>query len=495
METNEVLLANLTEKASEIIKKLNRFEVNTLVPNNEQLIKFDGISLDYSRQLIDQNILTTLTKLDQIKNFKKKVRGLFSGKEMALHTVFRQGEASSIDEGTDIWKQIEKQFFMVQELCEKLEKGEKTGWKNDRFKNVIFLGLGGSMIPQKLTYKALKNKYQTSRLKFGFFSNPDGLDLREHLITCNARTTFFVVQSKSLETPELFFLFDYAKKWLHDLGCSKESIFSHFSVVTSNSKKAKAIGFKSDHILEIPEKLGGRFSIWSAMGLSLSLMAGKENFDSFRMGARDMDKHFRDATVLQNLPIIMALISIWNRTFLSFPTQLVVSYSSVLDNLVPYLQQLEMESLGKSIDKKGTKVCYPTSSIIWGGSGFDAQHAYFQLLHQGTDIVPTTFVEVFEDEPETNNLSASSYTKENIRAQADALAMGSPLHGFDGNRPSSIISIKTISPYNLGALMALLEHKVFVQSVFWNLNCFDQPGVELGKQLLLSKTSNLNEEI
>ena len=495
MKTNELLLANLTDKASEIIKKLDRSEVNTLVPNTKQLIKFDGISLDYSRQLVDQKILTTLAKLDQIKNFKKKVKGLYSGKEMALHTVFRQGEVSFEDENTNIWKQIEKQFFMVQKLCEKLEKGEKTGWKNDRFEDVIFLGIGGSMIPQKFVHKALKNKYQTSRLKFGFFSNPDGLDLCEHLMTCNAGTTFFVVQSKSLETPELFFLLDYAKKWLHDHGCSKEGVFSHFSVVTSNSPSAKARGFITDHIFESPEKLGGRFSIWSAMGLSLALMAGKENFDSFRKGAGNMDKHFYNATVLQNLPIVMALIAIWNRTFLNFPTQVVVSYSSVLDNLIHYLQQLEMESLGKSIDKEGTKVCYPTSSIIWGGSGFDAQHAYFQLLHQGTDVVPTTFVEVLEDEPEKNNLPISSYTKENIRAQADALAMGSPLNGFDGNRPSSVISINGISPHNLGAFMALMEHKVFVQSVFWNLNCFDQPGVELGKQLLLSKTSKVNEEI
>ena len=495
MNTNDLLLADLTKKASEIITKLKRHEVNSLVPNNEQLIRFEGISLDYSRQLINHKILTSLTKLDQIKNFKKEVAGLLSGKEMALHTVFRQGEVGFIDEGADTRKQIEKQFFMVQELCKKLENGEKTGWTNDRFENVIFLGLGGSMIPQKFVHKALKNKYQTSRLKFGFFSNPDGLDLCEYLMSCNARTTFFVLQSKSLKTPEIFFLFDYARKWLHDHGCSKKGEFLHFSVVTSNPKSAKAKGFPNDHIFEIPEKLGGRFSIWSAMGLSLALMADKENFDSFRIGAKNMDQHFYKATILQNLPIIMALISVWNRTFLNFTTQLIVNYSSALDNLVPYLQQLEMESLGKSINKEGVRVSYPTSGIIWGGSGFDAQHAYFQLLHQGTDIVPTTFVEVLEDKAETNSLSVSSYTKENIRAQADALAMGSPLNGFDGNRPSSIISINGISPYNLGALMALMEHKVFVQSVFWNLNCFDQPGVELGKQLLSSKVSNFNEGI
>ncbi len=495
MKTNELLLADLARKASEIIKKLKRNEVNTLVPNNQQQIKFEGISLDYTRQLIEQKILTSLTKLDQIKNFKKKLMGLFLGKEMALHTVFRQGATGFIDEGTDKRKQIEKQFFMIQELCEKLEKGEKTGWKNDRFENVIFLGLGGSMIPQKFVHKALKNNYQTSRLKFGFFSNPDGLELREHLTSCNAATTFFVMQSKSLKTPELFFLFDYARKWLRDNGCSKESVFSHFSVVTSNLKSARAKGFRNDHIFVIPEKLGGRFSIWSAMGLSVALMAGKENFDSFRLGARNMDKHFYEAPFLKNLPIIMALISIWNRTFLNFPTHLIVSYSSILDDLVPYLQQLEMESLGKSIDKEGTEVCYPTSSIIWGGSGFDAQHAYFQLVHQGTDIVPTTFVEVLLDGPKTNNPPISLYTKENIRAQADALAMGSPLHGFYGNRPSSIISIDGVSPYNLGSLMALMEHKVYVQSVFWNLNCFDQPGVELGKQLLLSKTGNISGKI
>ncbi len=495
MNTNDLLLADLIKKASEIMKKLKRDEVNTLVPKSEQLIKFEDISLDYSRQLVDQKILTSLTKLDQIKNFKRKVRSLFSGKEMALHTFFRQGEVGFKDENTETWKQIEKQFLMVQELCEKLEKGEKTGWKNDRFENVIFLGLGGSMIPQKFVHKALKHKYRTSRLKFAFFSNPDGLDLSEYLISCNARTTFFVVQSKSFKTPEVFFLFDYARKWLHDHGCGTTSVFSQFLVVTSNPKSAKAKGFISDHIFEIPEKLGGRFSIWSAMGFSLALMAGKENFNSFRIGAKNMDQHFYKATVLQNLPIIMALISIWNRTFLNFPTQLVVSYSSALDNFVPYLQQLEMESLGKSINKEGVKVSYPTSGVIWGGSGFDAQHAYFQLLHQGTDIVPTTFIEVLEDGSETNNLPVSSYTEENIRAQADALAVGSPLNGFDGNRPSSILSINGISPYNLGALMALMEHKVFVQSVFWNLNCFDQPGVELGKRLLLSKTSNINEEI
>ena len=495
MKTDELLLAELAKEASKIIKKLRRKEVNMLAPKNQQLIKFEGISLDYSRQLLEQKILISLTKLNQIKNFKKKIINLFLGKEMALHTVFRQGEVSFIDENAATWKQIAKQFLIVQELCEKLEKGEKTGWKNDRFKNVIFLGLGGSMIPQKFAHKALKDRYQTSRLKFGFFSNPDGLDLCEHLMSCNARTTFFVVQSKSLKTPELLFLFDYARKWLLDNGCDNKFVSSHFLVVTSNPKSAEAKGFISDHIFEIPEKLGGRFSIWSAMGFSLALMAGKENFDSFRIGAKNMDQHFYKATVLKNLPIIMALISIWNRTFLNFPTQLVVSYSSALDNLVPYLQQLEMESLGKSINKEGVKVSYPTSGIIWGGSGFDAQHAYFQLLHQGTDIVPTTFVEVRIDEPEATNQPFSLYVKENIRAQADALAMGSPLNGFDGNRPSSIISIDGISPYNLGTFMALMEHKVYVQSVFWNLNCFDQPGVELGKQLLLSKTSNVNEEI
>ena len=229
-------------------------------------------------------------------------------------------------------------------------------------------------------------------------------------MTCNASTTFFIVQSKSLETPELFFLFDYARKWLRSNGCSKEYFFPFFSC-NGNSKIAKVKGFRSDHIFEIPEKLGGRFSIWSAMGLSLALMAGKENFDSFRLGAKNMDKHFYEATFLENLPIIMALISIWNRTFLNFPHTINRSYSSILDDLVPYLQQLEMESLGKSIDKEGAKVCYPTSGIIWGGSGFDAQHAYFQLLHQGTDIVPTTFVEVLVDELETKNLAISLYTE------------------------------------------------------------------------------------
>ncbi len=190
-----------------------------------------------------------------------------------------------MDEDTDNWKQIEKQFLWFKNYA-KIRKRRKTGWKNDRFENVIFLGLGGSMIPQKFVHKALKNKYQTSRLKFGFFSNPDGLDLCEYLMSCNAGTTFFVLQSKSLKTPEIFFPFRLCKKWLHDHGCSKEGEFSHFSVVTSNTKSAKAKGFLNDHIFEIPEKLGGRFSIWSAMGLSLALMAGKENFDNFRIGAK-----------------------------------------------------------------------------------------------------------------------------------------------------------------------------------------------------------------
>ncbi len=491
MKTEEKLISDLSKKASHTVEKLKKHQIKTLVPNEKQCVDSDSITLDYSRQFINQEVINALTSIIGVKNLKEKVANLFSGREMALHTVFREGREGGLrDNGFTI--EMDQQIIKMHEFCDNLENGEIRGWKNSRIKNVIFIGLGGSIIPQKLVHKALRNEYQSSTLEFGFFSNPDGVELCDHLAKCDAESTFFVIQSKSFETPELFFLFDCSKKWLLAHGCEEKILLSHFAVVTSNRKKAIETGFLKELILEIPDKVGGRFSIWSAMGVSLALLIGKANFGKFLLGAKNMDRHFSEMEACQNLPMIMALISIWNRSFLNFPTQLVVNYSSVLDNLVPYLQQVEMESLGKSIGKANSRVAYATSSVIWGGSGYDGQHAYFQLLHQGTDIVPTDFFEVLQNSSKKHLPTVSLYTKENVRAQANALAVGSPREGFDGNRPSSIISLKRISPFSLGELMAMIEHKVFTQSIFWNINCFDQPGVELGKQLLFTKTKNIS---
>jgi glucose-6-phosphate isomerase len=341
-------------------------------------------------------------------------------------------------------------------LCERA-RSEK------RFKRIVNLGTGGSDLGPRLLADALAD----GALDVRFAANVDPMDLRRALRGAEPQSTLFIVASKTFTTQETMANAAAARQWGG----------KHFYAVTSNVELARSFG--ATELLPMWDWVGGRFSVWSAVGLSAMCAIGPEAFDEFLAGGREVDRHFADAPLEKNVPVLMALIGVWNTNFLNAPTHAVLPYSNALRLLPAYLQQLEMESNGKRVDREGRAVDYATAPVLWGAEGTVSQHSFHQLLHQGTQAVPCDFLELNLEK----NLSA------NCRAQADALAFGTqdaalpPYRQYPGNRPSSIFYLEELSARNLGRLIALYEHKVFAQGVIWNINSFDQWGVELGKEL------------
>ena len=484
MSFNQKIFNELRETGHNLVK--NHKQTKKGLSNNDHLIEFGPLKLDFSRQFIDFNTISKLFSLKQFVNIRTQIKDLYLGNKEAIHTMFRY---KTEERDRNPIKAIGEQKQKMYEFCDRVNNGSLKGWGGTSISSVIFLGLGGSILPQKFASHALTKDFKDSALNFGFFSNPDGLELKNYLKNCDPKKTFFVLQSKSFKTPELLFLANHAESWLKSNGCPSKRLLEFFAVVTSNKQAALDKGYLESYIFEIPKELGGRFSIWSTMGLSIALLIGKAQFENFLQGGRQADMHFLKTNIKKNIPMILAGISIWNRSFLNYSSLLVLNYSSLLDQLTPYLQQMEMESLGKP----SAKDYYPdqsTCGVVWGGNGFDGQHAYFQFLHQGSAITPIDIFEVEKDHTSSPNLK--KFMEENIRAQADSLFLGKTSDGFLGKRPSSIITLEEITPRNLGLLMAIIEHKIFTESIYWGVNPFDQPGVELSKNLLQARMPDLS---
>ena len=414
-----------------------------------------GVVYDYSRQRLGAMTLRLLAKLATERGFAEWREALLSGKAVndtenraARHTALRAGDAAPAEVGETLAR--------VESLAGKLRDGSS-------FKRVVNLGIGGSDLGPRLLADALGD----GRMDVRFVASVDPLDLRRALEGASPEQTLFIVASKSFATEETMANAEAARRW----GART------FYAVTSNVEAARAFG--AAEILPLPDWVGGRFSVWSATGLAAAIAAGFGRFSEFLAGGREIDRHFADAPLEKNVPVLMALIGVWNTNFLGAATHAVLPYSNALRLLPAYLQQLEMESNGKRVDREGRELEYATAPVLWGAEGTASQHSFHQLLHQGTQTVPVDFLE-FDLE---KSLTA------NARAQADALAFGArdetlPAHRrTPGNRPSSILSFEKATPANLGRLIALYEHKVFTQGVLWNINSFDQWGVELGKAL------------
>ncbi|HVJ25117.1 MAG TPA: glucose-6-phosphate isomerase, partial [Burkholderiales bacterium] len=414
-----------------------------------------GLRYDYSRQRLGAMTLRLLAHLAAERGFAEWREALLAGSEVnttekraAWHTALRAGDSAPQD--------VKDTLSRMKQLCGKL-RSEK------QFKRVINLGTGGSDLGPRLLADALGD----GTLDVRFAANVDPRDLERALEGAEPASTLFIVASKTFTTQETMANAAAAKAW----GAKA------FYAVTSNVPAAKAFG--AAEILPMWDWVGGRFSVWSAVGFAAACAMGFERFEEFLKGGNDTDRHFAEAPLEKNVPALMALIGVWNTNFLGAPTHAILPYSNALRLLPSFLQQLEMESNGKRVDRAGRAVDYATAPVLWGGEGTVSQHSFHQLLHQGTHVVPADFIDFAREK----NLSA------NCRAQADALAFGTddpalPTHKqYPGNRPSSYFTLEGVTARNLGRLIAAYEHKVFTQGVLWNINSFDQWGVELGKQL------------
>ena len=474
-----------------------------LIDNSKNLMgiskyKKCGIEIDFSRQNLNQHILNKLIELAEESNLIEKKLNFFKGnlnfssnKISPLHMALRAKVDSDYLWKKEINHLVGNEMERFLHFSEQLREDKVLGWDKTPIKNVIVFGLGGSILGSRLAVDVLSDeKNSDDNLNIFFVSNPDCHKLNLILMKLKAKETLFLILSKSLKTPEIMILKDRGSSWLTECGCPKFHLNKHFAVVTSNVNQSFTIDFLDEHSFHIWEWVGGRFSVWSAIGLPIALTVGKKKFEQFLEGAREMDNHFLNSELKNNLPVITALLSVWNRNFLGFPSYAISTYSSKLDLFVPYIQQLDMESLGKNVHLNGKNCSIETGQSVWGGPGIEGQHAYFQLFHQGKQIIPVDFYGVKNDSFPTKIQSKNqNFVNLNLKSQADSLCVGDKEKNFEGNRPSTIFWLDSLSPKILGSLLSMHEHRIFSLACIWDINPFDQPGVELGKKLLANSLS------
>ena len=461
-----------------------------------------GLYLDYSKNRITDETLQLLLALANECDVRAHIDAMWRGDKIntteqraVLHVALRapRGEQFIVD-GVDVASQVHAVLDRMATFTERVRNGEWTGHSGERIRNVVNIGIGGSDLGPVMTYEALRH-YSRRDLQFRFVSNVDATDFTEAVRDLDPAQTLFVVCSKTFTTQETLANARAARAWLVGrLG--EESVRNHFVAVSTNAVEVAKFGIDTANMFGFWDWVGGRYSMDSAIGLSTMLAIGAENFRALLAGFHAMDEHFRTVPFAQNLPVLLALLSIWYTDFFGAESQAILPYDQYLKRFPAYLQQLMMESNGKQVTHDGVRVDRATSPVIWGEPGTNGQHSFYQLLHQGTLLVPCDFIGF---ERGLNPLGAQhDLLLANLFAQAEALAFGKtaeqvraegtpePLVAhrcFDGNRPSNMILATTLTPATLGALVALYEHSVFVQGCVWNINCFDQWGVELGKQL------------
>ncbi len=470
-----------------------------------------GLSLDYSKNRITDQTMTLLLQLAQERNLPEQIEGLFRGDAVnrseqrpALHTALRNfSDRKILVDGQDIMPEVRATIRRMEEFCWKIRRNQWRGYTNKAFTDVVSIGIGGSFLGPKLASGALK-PYWDSRLNIHYLANIDGSHITEILRRLDPATTLFIIQSKSFGTQETLKNALACRHWFLNNGGSERDLAKHFTAVSSNVQKAVEFGIAEDNIFPMWDWVGGRYSLWSAIGLPLALAVGIDNFRELLRGAFEMDEHFRTAPLHQNMPVIMALLGVWYVNFFNVGSHAILPYDHYLRSLPAHLQQLDMESNGKSVTQDGIPVDYDTGPIIWGGVGTNGQHAFHQLLHQGTHFSPCDFIMPMQSHNPIDNFHAMLVS--NCLSQSQALLQGkseaealqelldSGMHAetarqlaaqkmIPGNRPSNTLYFPRSRPATIGALIALYEHKVAAQGMLWGINSFDQWGVELGKQL------------
>lgn len=470
-----------------------------------------GLLLDYSKNLIDERGLELLIQLADQAGLHQSIAALYNGERVnasegraALHTALRSpiGRRLLLD-GNDIIPEVHRVLNQVTELVSRIHSGLWRGYSEKPIKEVVNIGIGGSFLGPQLVSEALRPFTQRG-VRCHYLANIDGSEFRELTARLNPETTLFIVSSKSFGTLETLKNTLAARDWYLAMGGPEEQLHRHFIAVTSNRKAAIEFGIGEENIFPMWDWVGGRYSLWSAIGLPIALAIGVSNFKELLAGAYAMDQHFTQAPLAENMPVLMALLGIWYTNFWGAQSHAILPYDHYLRNFTKHLQQLDMESNGKSVRQDGAPLDIATGPVIWGGVGCNGQHAYHQLLHQGRLLVPADFIvpvnsyNPLSDHHQwlfANCLSqaqALMQGKTREEAEAELRAKGlsedevqrlAPHKVIPGNRPSNILVMNRIAPFNLGALVALYEHKVFVQSAIWGINAFDQWGVELGKEM------------
>ena len=478
-------------------------------------LALDDFLFDFSKNRINDKTLDLLNKLAikaDVEGWRAKQ---FSGEKInttedraVLHTALRsQDNNPVVVDGVDIKPEVKKVLKQVESFSNSINNGSWKGFTGKKINTIVNIGIGGSDLGPAMVCKALQ-PFSHKDLHIHFVSNVDGADLALTLEQCDPETTLFIVASKTFTTQETMTNAFSARHWFLNHAKNNDAISQHFVAVSTNTEKVKEFGINEENMFIFWDWVGGRYSLWSSIGLSISIYLGFENFKELQTGAYEMDQHFLNAPIEKNMPIQMALIGIWYNNFFKFNTQAILPYDQGLSLLPSYLQQADMESNGKFIDRDGNRVCLETGPVIWGESGTNGQHAFYQLIHQGTQFVPCDFIMPIKSHynPGDKKNLHHKILMSNLLAQSQSLMMGKtidearselinsglsdqeissllPHRSFEGNRPSNTILFEKLTPKNLGKLIALYEHKIFVQGIIWNINSFDQWGVEYGKQI------------
>jgi glucose-6-phosphate isomerase len=470
-----------------------------------------GIELDYSKNRIDDQTLALLQQLAVDTGVKARIDAMFAGEKInntedraVLHVALRnRANTPVLVDGHDVMPDVNDVLARMFAFADKVRSGEWIGRTGRAITDIVNIGIGGSDLGPLMVCEALK-PYGHERLAMHFVSNVDGAQIIQTLKKLDPETTLFVIASKTFTTIETLTNANSARAWFLASGASEADIAKHFVAVSTNGPKVSAFGISTDNMFGFWDWVGGRYSLWSAIGLPIALYLGPDNFKALLEGAHAIDQHFRTAPFEKNLPVLMGLIGVWYANFLASPSVVIAPYNQNMHRLPAYLQQLDMESNGKGVRRDGEKVEYKTGPIIWGEPGINGQHAYFQLLHQGTHLIPLDFILALDQadlDPTHHAVLISSClaqsaalmrgkTADEARAELTKAGVSGEKaellvkhKTFEGNRPSNMLVLDALDPKHLGALIALYEHKVFVQGAIWGVNSYDQWGVELGKQL------------
>lgn len=478
--------------------------------------------VDYSKNRITEETVSLLIELANEVGLKDAISSYFEGElinktegRAVLHTALRAKKEDEIYvDGKNIVSEVYEVKEKIKAFSDSVISGDRKGYSNKIFTDVVNIGIGGSDLGPAMITESLK--FYKNHLKMHFVSNVDGDHVHEVLKELNPETTLFVVVSKTFTTQETLSNALTIKKWFLKHGSEKD-IAKHFAAVSTNTQKIKEFGIADENVFPMWDWVGGRFSLWSAVGLSISLSVGYKNFDELLSGANEMDVHFKETPFSGNIPVILALLSVWYNNFFGAETEAIIPYTQYLNRFSAYLQQGIMESNGKSMDRTGNRTNYETGTIIWGEPGTNSQHAFFQLIHQGTKLIPTDFIgykkSLHGEVDHHNKLMANFFaqtealvngkTESEVKQELEGQSLSKeemesllPFKIFEGNKPTNTILIQKLTPRSLGALVALYEHKIFVQGIIWNIFSYDQWGVELGKQLAKNILNDIeNSEI
>lgn len=475
----------------------------------------DDLLLDYSKHRITEETLQLLFQLARDSNIEAWRSKMFSGEKInltedraVLHTALRNRSNQPVMvDGKDVMPEVNQVLAQMRTFTEQVRSGTWTGYTGKKITDVVNIGIGGSDLGPVMVCDALK-PYASPALKAHFVSNVDGAHLMRVLEQCHPETTLFIVASKTFTTQETMTNALSARRWFLASAQLESHVAKHFVALSTNAKAVAAFGIDPSNMFAFWDWVGGRYSLWSAIGLSIALYVGMDHFEQLLAGGHAMDQHFQQAPLEQNLPVIMALLGVWYNNFFHVDTHAILPYDQGLSRFAAYLQQADMESNGKFICRDGSRVSYKTGPVIWGEAGTNGQHAFYQLIHQGTQMVPADFLmpaishyKIGEPDNQHHQILLANFlaqtqalmlgktleeASEELVAQGlsgDALAQLLPHKVFEGNRPTTSILFKQLTPFTLGKLIAMYEHKIFVQGIIWDINSYDQWGVEYGKQI------------